>query len=288
MTFKLEGEKQPPQWRGIPLKYISLVTLTIQNSLLVIIMRYSRMTSAVTGQSYITSTAVLLSEITKCIICTILYVEPQEPASVLTRLHKMFTIDLKQDALKLLVPAALYTIQNNLQYVAATHLDAATFQVTYQMKIITTALFSVGMLHKSLSTMKWIALVVLTFGVALVQLPSKSASASSHLQNRTLGLFAVTIACILSGLAGVYFEKILKGSTASVWLRNVQLGIYSVILSAVFGVWLKDGSIIHEKGFFVGYDIWTYSAIACQALGGLIVAVVVKYADNILKGFSTR
>jgi len=99
---------------------------------------------------------------------------------------------------------------------------------------------------------------------------------------------AVTAACILSGLAGVYFEKILKGSTASVWLRNVQLGIYSVILSAIFGVWLKDGNVIAERGFFVGYDIWTLSAIACQALGGLIVAVVVKYADNILKGFSTR
>ncbi|MEQ2176822.1 hypothetical protein GOODEAATRI_032159 [Goodea atripinnis] len=42
-------------------------------------------------------------------------------------------------------------------------------QVTYQLKILTTALFSVLMLRKSLSRVQWISLLLLFAGVAIVQ-----------------------------------------------------------------------------------------------------------------------
>lgn len=39
-----------------------------------------------------------------------------------------------------------------------------------------------------------------------------------------VGVMAVLMACISSGFAGVYFEKILKETKQSVWVRNIQLG----------------------------------------------------------------
>ncbi len=159
--------------------------------------------------------------------------------------------------------------------------------MTYQLKIFTTALFSVIMLNKKLSALQCSSLVVLFLGVALVQLQNISTtSKSGQDQNQLIGLVAVIVSCLSSGFAGVYFEKMLKGSDASVWLRNVQLGIFGS-MTALIGMWLKDGSAIQEKGFFYAYTPLVFGVIIQQALGWLVVAVVVRYADNILKGFAT-
>jgi len=42
--------------------------------------------------------------------------------------------------------------------------------VSYQLKILTTALFSVAVLHKILSRLQWLSLILLFVGVAVVQL----------------------------------------------------------------------------------------------------------------------
>ena len=120
----------------------------------------------------------------------------------------------------------------------------------------------------------------------MVQLSGQASEQSSQDQNHLIGLSAVILSCLSSGFAGVYFEKMLKGSDASVWLRNVQLGMFGS-LSAVIGMCVKDWGTISEKGFFFAYSPLVWSVIVQQAVGGLVVAVVVKFADNILKGFAT-
>lgn len=193
--------------------------------------------------------------------------------------------------------------------------------------------------------MQWSSLVILMLGVAAVQLQGtdsgKSTAAAGSHTNLVKGMAAVITSCIMSGFAGVYFEKILKGSTQSVWLRNVQLGFlgtilgkvcvlfsayhvnvileqvnkksvalptnvliykiffiigrthvyrhyyYYYMLSGLITLGLKDGTKVREQGFFFGYDWAVWLAILLNSVGGLLVAVVVKYADNILKGFAT-
>jgi UDP-galactose transporter len=233
---------------------------------------------------------------------------------------------------KLGIPAILYTIQNTLQYVAVSNLDAATFQVTYQLKILTTAIFSVLMLGRSLSARKWLSLLFLIVGVSIIQVPQHSPapvtpdskvwprtfeelrklgsiaahklvrSASyegieadttpkpSHMNSR-VGLLAVIVACALSGLAGVTFEKILKDSSTAknttLWVRNCQLSFWSLFPSLFLGVFWNEGEAIAKTGFFAGYNWVVWLAILFQAAGGVIVALVINYADNIAKNFAT-
>ena len=44
---------------------------------------------------------------------------------------------------------------------------------------------------------------------------------------------------------------------------------------------------VMERGFFVGWSLLVCIVVMLQALGGVIVATVAKYADNVSKGFSS-
>ncbi|XP_054152896.1 UDP-N-acetylglucosamine transporter-like [Oppia nitens] len=268
------------------LKYASLVTLTVQNAALTLTMRAARTQE----QLFISSTAVIISEAIKLISCLIMvFIDEEKSIKRLVQSIQRNILNEPKDTLKVAVPAIVYYVQNNLIYLGATHLDAATTQVTYQLKIITTALFSVFVLKKRLYRNQWLALVILFIGVALVQLVqiNKSSSKQSNQQNPLLGFTAILMACVLSGFAGVYFEKILKSSTeVSLWIRNIQLSAIAVPFG-LLQVFITDSQLVSEKGFFYGYTLLTWTVVLLQAQGGLLVAVVVKYADNILKGFAT-
>ncbi|KAA8590028.1 hypothetical protein FQN60_013393 [Etheostoma spectabile] len=253
------------------LKYLSLGVLVFQTTSLVLTMRYSRTLQA-EGPRYLASSAVVVAEVMKILTCVLLvFKEHNYSMRALNSLLRQEIAHKPIETLKLAIPSGIYTLQNNLLYVALSNLDAATYQVTYQLKILTTALFSVSMLGRRLGIYQWLSLLILMAGVALVQF---------------VGVAAVLVACFSSGFAGVYFEKILKESKQSVWVRNIQLGMFGLVFG-LFGMLSYDGERVRESGMFQGYNTVTWTVVALQALGGLVIAAVIKYADNILKGFAT-
>lgn len=85
---------------------------------------------------YISSTAVVMAECLKVVTC--LFIILFEEKSLTGWASHLYSSIIGQplDTLKLSVPALIYTIQNNLQYVAISNLDAATFQVSKQNKSV--------------------------------------------------------------------------------------------------------------------------------------------------------
>jgi len=102
------------------------------------------------------------------------------------------------------------------------------------------------------------------------------------------GLFAVFGVCITSGLAGVYFEKVMKGSpkATSIWIRNVQLSIYSLFPAFFIGIIFLDGETVAKHGFFAGYNSVVVASILVQTIGAIVAAFAIFYADNIAKNFA--
>lgn len=268
------------------IKYGALFLLVAQMVGLVLLMRMSR-TSHVEGQPmYLASTAVFIMEVMKLGICCCV-IAYQTNGSLFSEL-KTHVLESPLEMAKLSVPSFMYTIQNNLLYFALSNLDAATYQVCYQLKILTTAVFSMVLLQRKFSAKKWTALILLTIGVSIVEVSNShdSSKSESEKQSQFFGLIAVLCAACTSGFSGVYFEKILKGSQTSLWLRNVQMGIPSVVI-ALITVYAKDAAAVSQQGFLGGYTSLVWTVVTVQAVGGLIVAVVVKYADNVLKVFAT-
>lgn len=103
----------------------------------------------------------------------------------------------------------------------------------------------------------------------------------------SVGVVAALVAAGSSGLAGVYFEKLLKESAGvSIWTRNVQLSFYSLFPALFIGVFMKDGAEMREHGFFDGYNWVVWLAIVLQAMGGVLSSLCINYADNIAKNFA--
>jgi UDP-sugar transporter A1/2/3 len=205
------------------------------------------------------------------------------------------------DSLNVSLPALMYFISNSLQIVALSNLSAPMFQVIYQGKVLTTALASVIMLRHRYCVRRWMSLVVVSFGVGLVILsidretPTDSTLNSTAIpknQNIAKGLGAVLSMCFLSAFAGVYFEMVLKHydktkvHRPSVWVRNIQLAFFSILFGTVENLVNERKTFTHNRSYFHGFSRFVWLQVVTLAGGGLLVAVVIKYTDNVTKALA--
>lgn len=275
---------------------MSILLLIAQATSLVILMRYSRVRK--TKHLYATTTVVFSMEIMKFFASLFLIFMEKNwnlPLFLQELYYEIF--ENYVEMLKVAVPSILFTVQTNLLYVGISRLDVVTYQAVSQMKILTTAFFSVAMLNKSLSLAQWISCVILCIGVTLTQVSNFNTSTKSPSSNSAamdfgfsstmIGILSILCATITSGFSSVYFEKMLKNSQASLWVRNLQMSFFSIIFAAI-GMYLSSewDQIVQNGSIFYGYDGIVLTMVSLQALGGLLVAVVMKYTDNIVKGFA--
>ncbi|KAK6111192.1 UDP-galactose/UDP-N-acetylglucosamine transporter srf-3 [Brugia pahangi] len=270
--------------QGIILQLSALIWLTLQNSSHTLLLRYSRV--RVVEKVFLPSVAVFYTELLKLIICLLFIIyEEKSVCSMLNLVKRQVFYNLK-DTFKVCIPAVIYIIQNNLFYLAASHLEAVTYMVTAQLKIFTTAIFAVIMLKRTITRKQWLSLGVLFVGVCLVQLDQQGTK-KTFFSDPYLGFLASVSACILSGFAGTYFEKILNTSpSVSVWIRNVQLALFG-IPSSFTASFMKDHETIFNEGMLYGFDMLVWVVVFWYCIGGLSVAVCIKYSGNIAKNFAT-
>ncbi|KAH9654751.1 CMP-sialic acid transporter 4 [Citrus sinensis] len=135
-----------------------------------------------------------------------------------------------------------------------------------------------------LSEIQWAAFILLCCGCTTAQLNSNS---DRVLQTPLQGWIMAIVMALLSGFAGVYTEAIMKKRPSrNINVQNFWLYVFGMAFNAV-AIVIQDFDAVMNKGFFHGYSFITVLMILNHALSGIAVSMVMKYADNIVKVYST-
>lgn len=259
---------------------------------------------------FLTSAAILGVEGVKLVLSLayIVFVQRQPATSAITF--------IRQDRLNTMlmgVPATLYSIQMTLEYVALGNIDAAVFSVLVQCKLLATAGCAVFILGRKIKKVQFISLVLLTIGVMLCNMKNIGSDAPSEKEGSIggdprKGIIATLGIAACSGFASVYTEKVIKAkrnidggvkgqlpsqhqqtSNPNQWglaYTQVQLAFVSLVIMGAYCI-VMELDVILEKGLWYGFNGPAFISIFVSAIGGLIVAAVLKFADAVLKGYAT-
>nr|XP_033793918.1 CMP-sialic acid transporter isoform X3 [Geotrypetes seraphini] len=204
-------------------KLYCLAVMTLVAATYIVTLRYTRTTGE---ELYFSTTAVFSTEVLKLFFSMSILAKETGSLRGLIASLRVNVLGSPKEMLKLSIPSLVYAVQNNMAFLALSNLDAAVYQVTYQLKIPCTALCMVLMLHRSLGKLQWISIFMLCGGVTLVQWNPTETTKVKMEQKPMIGFVALTIAVLCSGFA------------------------------------------------------------VLASMGGLYTSIVVKYTDNIMKGFS--
>jgi solute carrier family 35 (UDP-sugar transporter), member A1/2/3 len=315
----------------------STALLILQTSVYFLMMQYTQAAGRASGTPYNGGVAVLLQEVLKMLFSFGVHAWSLGSASEAWSDMVKMMVETPQDSLMLLVPGVLYVVQNNLLYFASSVISASEAQILMQLKMLTTAVFSMFLLNKRFSWAQWGALTMLACGCALVEassmdretteeadaeletsasgsVPQRSEATISSTSTATtttgtttaaatgarslaeqvaatpaiLGVAAALTGATTSGLAGVSIEKLLK-SKGSMWVRNTHLAFWSVLISLVLLLLRDQGRAALSGGLTTmlqGFTPAVWFTVVLGSAGGLLVALVLKYLDSIVKNMA--
>jgi UDP-sugar transporter A1/2/3 len=178
------------------------------------------------------------------------------------------------DSFSFVLPAFAYTIQSFMLFWALHFLHPPIYHILSQMKTLFTAILSIVVFRKKLSSYQYYSLILLIVSGILVSVSDKYTMYTDN--NFIYGFFCVFLSSLLSSLSAVYIEKLLK-SDYSIWSQNLYLNVWSFLFA-----------MLSVKSMQFNFSFPKLVCIVINSCGGILVSAVMKYADNIIKCFAVN
>ncbi|CAI5942869.1 unnamed protein product, partial [Closterium sp. NIES-65] len=222
------------------------------------------------------------------------------------------------------VPGLLYAAQNTLIQVALRHLDYLTFNLLNQTKLLFTALSNYLFLRIRQTRVQIVALCMLLVAATLLTLspgpasgpgpkpgqthgasaageapPSMAAGAAATAaaaaaivaagvawERVALGVVPVLVASVTSGLGSTHNQWQVQVKRRSPHLFTIEMCSLTSLVLLVSLFTSQDGARMLQLGFFHAWTPLTIIPALSNAIGGILVGLVTKYAGGVKKGFT--
>ena len=169
--------------------------------------------------------------------------------------------------------AALYCFNNQLAFMVFRLADAASVSLVKSASTaVSTALLWL-FLSRPATQPQLICIALQSLGLFVAQYDACKHSPVLPLRS----YFLLLLSLFITSLSGVANEKLLKGENAHMHVQNVCLYVFGIMLNLAIFLFTE------RKPFFHGYSIAAWGVIACQALLGIAVTFVLKYADVVIR-----
>ncbi|KAM3702564.1 hypothetical protein ACB098_04G035000 [Castanea mollissima] len=189
----------------------------------------------------------------------------------------------------LAVPALLYAINNYLKFTMQLYFNPATVKMLSNLKVLVIAVLLKFIMRRRFSIIQWEALALLLIGISVNQLRSLPEGTTALGLPVATGAYMYTLVFVtVPSLASVYNEYALKSQyDTSIYLQNLFLYGYGAIFN-LLGI--LGTAIVKGPGSFdilEGHSKATMLLIANNAAQGILSSFFFKYADTILKKYSS-
>eukprot|EP00403_Amphidinium_massartii_P019603 CAMPEP_0178427112 /NCGR_PEP_ID=MMETSP0689_2-20121128/29576_1 /TAXON_ID=160604 /ORGANISM="Amphidinium massartii, Strain CS-259" /LENGTH=307 /DNA_ID=CAMNT_0020048807 /DNA_START=27 /DNA_END=946 /DNA_ORIENTATION=+ len=215
------------------------------------------------------SVVVLLAEILKLFFAILML-----PEGALAKLPSSFP-----SSWVYATPAVLYMVQNGLIFKALLVLSPPEYQLLNNMKLFTTAITYRLVVQREQKVVQWLALTLLALGMSLSSYDPIELQQSPGSGTRS-GVVLMMAISLCSSFAGAANERLVKGSK-DVYQANVWLYTYGSI-AQVLHIQSSQRIISLE-----GFTSLTWAIVVCNAVLGQSIAFLFRYADSIVKVYTT-
>lgn len=188
----------------------------------------------------------------------------------------------------LAIPAFLYAINNYLKFIMQLYFNPATTKMLSNLKVLMIALLLKFIMRRRFSVMQWEALGLLLIGISVNQLRATPSGASFGLPEAHAAYIYTLLFITVPSMASVFNEYALKSQfDTSIYLQNLFLYGYGAIfnfIAIVITTAFKGGN---HLDIFHGHSKATMLLILNNAAQGILSSFFFKYADTILKKYSS-